>query len=312
MNEFHDPELRNDLGRLSGPFPDTNTAYATPPDTSDHAQASPRCCVVRRSNPRGRRGSGSSSTSLPETTPATNPITPSSGAAPESVGISDNEGMTTDWNPVLRDQLAKPYWADLQRFVRVERESHTVYPPNEDVFAALHLTSLASTRVVILGQDPYHGPRQAHGLCFSVRRGVAIPPSLANVHTELHSDLAVPTPTHGNLEAWALQGVLLLNTTLTVRAGQAASHQGKGWEVFTDEVLRIVDALPHPVVFVLWGASARKKTALIDTSRHVVIESAHPSPLSAHNGFFGSKPFSRTNAALRTAGFAEIDWRLPD
>jgi uracil-DNA glycosylase len=223
---------------------------------------------------------------------------------------------TTDWNPVLRGEFDKPYWQELQRFVRAEREQHPVYPPAGDVFAALHLTPLAATRVVILGQDPYHGPRQAHGLCFSVQRDVAVPPSLANIYRELHDDVGVPVPRHGNLEAWARQGVLLLNTTLTVRAGQAASHQGKGWETFTDEVLRVVSAKPHPVVFILWGAAARKKKALIDTSvggpGHVIIESAHPSPLSAHNGFFGSKPFSRTNAALRAAGLTEIDWRLPD
>jgi len=220
--------------------------------------------------------------------------------------------VKTDWNPVLRGEFAKPYWPVLQQFVATERQRATVYPPHDEVFAALHLTPLELTRVVILGQDPYHGPRQAHGLCFSVRRGVAIPPSLANIHKELHDDLGILPPAHGNLEAWARQGVLLLNATLTVRAGQAGSHQGKGWETFTDEVLRVVDTQPHPVVFILWGSFARKKKALIDTSRHTVIESAHPSPLSAHNGFFGSKPFSRTNAALRTAGLDEIDWRLTD
>ncbi|MET0579621.1 MAG: uracil-DNA glycosylase [Ilumatobacteraceae bacterium] len=217
--------------------------------------------------------------------------------------------MTTDWNPVLRGEFAKPYWHDLQAFVRRERDQHTVYPPHDEVFAALHLTSYATTRVVILGQDPYHGPRQAHGLCFSVRRGVAIPPSLVNVHKELRGDLGIEPPGHGNLEAWATQGVLLLNTTLTVRAGQAASHQGHGWETFTDEVIRTVDAKSHPVVFILWGSHARKKKAIIDTTRHAIIESAHPSPLSAHNGFLGSKPFSRTNAALVAAGLAPIDWR---
>jgi uracil-DNA glycosylase len=218
---------------------------------------------------------------------------------------------TTDWNPVLRGEFAKPYWAQLQRFVAGERANHTVFPPDDDVFAALHLTSYESTRVVILGQDPYHGPRQAHGLCFSVRDGVAIPPSLANIHTELLADLGIPKPGHGNLEAWARQGVLLLNTTLTVRAGQAASHQGKGWEIFTDEVLRAANDKPHPVVFILWGASARRKASLIDRSRHTIIESAHPSPLSAHNGFFGSRPFSRTNAALQSAHLPPIDWSLP-
>ena len=219
---------------------------------------------------------------------------------------------TTDWNPVLRAELAKPYWAELQRFVDDERTRHTVYPPPDEVFAALHLTPYHRTRVVILGQDPYHGPGQAHGLCFSVRRGVPIPPSLANIHTEMRADLGIPTPRHGNLEAWAEQGVLLLNTSLTVRAGQAASHQGKGWEVFTDEVLAAVNARTTRVVFLLWGSHARKKRSLVDTSRHVVLESPHPSPLSAHQGFFGSRPFSRTNAALVEAGLEPIDWRLPD
>ena len=218
---------------------------------------------------------------------------------------------TTDWNPVLRGELEQEYWRPLQQFVANERAVATVYPPADEVFAALHLTSYASTRVVILGQDPYHGPRQAHGLCFSVRRGVQVPPSLVNIYTELRNDLGIEPPAHGNLEAWARQGVLLLNTCLTVRAGQAGSHHGKGWERFTDQVIRAVDAKPHPVVFILWGASARKKKALLDLSRHVVIESAHPSPLSAHNGFFGSKPFSRTNAALVDAGLDPIDWSLP-
>ena len=217
----------------------------------------------------------------------------------------------TDWNPVLRGEFAKPYWQQLQRFVAGERARHTVFPPEPEVFAALHLTPYATTRVVILGQDPYHGPKQAHGLCFSVRPGGAIPPSLANIHKELQADLGIDPPGHGNLDAWARQGVLLLNATLTVRAGQAASHQGKGWETFTDEVLRAVNGKPHPVVFILWGASARRKTSLIDPSRHTIIQSAHPSPLSAHNGFFGSRPFSRTNAALEAAGLDPIDWHLP-
>lgn len=219
---------------------------------------------------------------------------------------------STDWNPVLRGEFAKPYWQQLQRFVADQRVRHTVFPPEAEVFAALHLTKFADTRVVILGQDPYHGPNQAHGLCFSVRRGVAVPPSLANIYKELHSDLGVPIPRHGNLEAWARQGVLLLNTTLTVQAGLANSHQGKGWELFTDEVLRTVNAKQQRVVFMLWGASARKKKSLIDLSRHVVLESAHPSPLSAHNGFFGSRPFSKANAALEAAGLEPINWSLPE
>jgi uracil-DNA glycosylase len=218
--------------------------------------------------------------------------------------------VRTDWNPVLRGEFGKPYWPELQSFVAAERARHTVYPPEDEVFAALHLTPYAETRVLILGQDPYHGPRQAHGLCFSVRHGVRIPPSLANIHLELRDDVGITPPDHGNLEPWAHQGVLLLNATLTVRAGQAASHQGRGWETFTDQVIRTVSAKDEPVVFVLWGSYARRKKALIDTSRHTIIESAHPSPLSAHNGFFGSRPFSRSNAALSAAGLDPVDWRL--
>ena len=213
---------------------------------------------------------------------------------------------------MLRGEFAKPYWHRLQEFVADQRARYTVFPPAPQVFAALHLTSYANTRVVILGQDPYHGPRQAHGLCFSVQAGVPIPPSLANIYKELHADLGVVPPKHGNLESWARQGVLLLNTTLTVRAGQAASHHGRGWETFTDELLRTVNAKEQRVVFVLWGSNARKKQSLIDLSRHVVIESAHPSPLSAHNGFFGSRPFSRANNALIEANLAPIDWAIPD
>ena len=217
---------------------------------------------------------------------------------------------TTDWNPILRGEFDKPYWRDLQQFVTAERQRHTVYPSHPDVFAALHLTPYADTRVVVLGQDPYHGPRQAHGLCFSVREGIALPPSLVNIYKELQADLGIEPARHGNLEAWARQGVLLLNTTLTVRGGNAASHQGKGWETFTDEVIGAVNRKDHPVVFILWGSHARRKKQLLDTGRHHVIESAHPSPLSAHNGFFGSRPFSRANAALEEAGRAPVDWRL--
>jgi uracil-DNA glycosylase len=186
-----------------------------------------------------------------------------------------------------------------------------VYPPHDEVFAALHLTPFREVKAVILGQDPYHGRGQAHGLCFSVRHGVQPPPSLQNIFKELEADLGISPPDHGCLDAWARQGVLLLNASLTVRAGRAASHQGKGWETFTDEVLRAVNTKPERVVFILWGASARRKKALIDTSRHVIIESAHPSPLSASNGFFGSRPFSRANAALVEAGREPIDWALP-
>jgi len=218
--------------------------------------------------------------------------------------------VTTDWNPVLRDQLGKPYWHELQRFVAAERGGHPVYPAHPEVFAALHLTPRAGTRVVILGQDPYHGPGQAHGLAFSVRPGVPPPPSLRNIFVELQADLGIPRPASGCLEPWARRGVLLLNTTLTVRGGASASHQGRGWEVFTDEVIKAVDAKPERVVFLLWGASARRKRVLVDTDRHVVLESAHPSPLAASSGFFGSRPFSRANAALAEAGRDPVDWRL--
>jgi len=218
----------------------------------------------------------------------------------------------TDWNPVLRAQLDAPYWTQLQSFVAQERAAAPVFPAPEEVFAALHLTSYADTKVLILGQDPYHGPGQAHGLCFSVRHGTATPPSLRNIFIELHDDMGLTPPAHGNLEHWATQGVLLLNATLTVRAHSAGSHQNKGWETFTDAVIRAVNDKDQRVVFILWGAYARKKKALIDTGRHVVIESAHPSPLSAHNGFFGSRPFSRANAALVEAGLSPVDWSIPD
>jgi uracil-DNA glycosylase len=217
---------------------------------------------------------------------------------------------TTDWNPVLRGEFEKPYWNELQAFVAGERERHAVYPPSGDVFAALHLTPYAEVKVMILGQDPYHGQGQAHGLCFSVRDGVPQPPSLQNIFKELAADVGCAPPPNGCLDGWARQGVLLLNATLTVRARQAGSHQGKGWETFTDEVIRAVSAKPERVVFILWGAYARKKKPLIDTSRHVIVESAHPSPLSAHNGFLGSRPFSRANEALVESGRTPVDWCL--
>jgi uracil-DNA glycosylase len=218
---------------------------------------------------------------------------------------------TTDWNPILKAELEQPYFADLRTFVKEERAKGPVYPAPQEEFAALHLTPYADLKVVILGQDPYHGPGQAHGLCFSVRDSVPSPPSLVNIFKEMHTDLDLPVPATGNLEPWARQGVLLLNATLTVRAREAASHQGKGWERFTDAVIRATNDHPEPLVYILWGASARKKKALIDTTRHVIIESAHPSPLSAHNGFLGSRPFSRANAALEAAGRQPVDWRLP-
>jgi uracil-DNA glycosylase len=218
--------------------------------------------------------------------------------------------MKTDWNPILRGELDKPYWHELQAFLTEERGRHAVYPPAPEVFRALHLTPYADTKVLILGQDPYHGRGQAHGLCFSVRPDVAVPPSLVNIYKELAADLGIRPPSHGNLEPWARQGVLLLNAVLTVRAGNANSHQGKGWEQFTDAVIRAVNDKPERVVFILWGGYARRKKGLIDRSRHFVIESPHPSPLSAHNGFFGSRPFSRANEALVAAGREPVDWNL--
>ncbi len=219
---------------------------------------------------------------------------------------------TTDWNPLLKDEFDKPYWGELQAFVSAERERGPVYPPARLVYSALHQTPHAGVKAVILGQDPYHGPGQAHGLCFSVQHGVRQPPSLVNIFKELESDLSIAPPNHGCLDAWATQGVLLLNATLTVRGGQAASHQGHGWERFTDQVIQVVNEKDERVVFIMWGASARKKKALIDTTRHAVVESPHPSPLSAHNGFFGSRPFSRTNELLVAAGRDPIDWSIPD
>jgi uracil-DNA glycosylase len=219
--------------------------------------------------------------------------------------------VRTDWNPVLRDQLHLPYWHELQSFVTEERQRHQVFPPHDEVFRALHLTQRAATKVLILGQDPYHGPGQANGLCFSVRQGVALPPSLVNIFKELQDDLGLAPPGHGNLEHWAREGVLLLNAVLTVRAHRANSHRGKGWERFTDAVIRAVDAKDETVVFVLWGNHARRKKELIDPSRHVILESPHPSPLSAHQGFFGSRPFSRANAALVAADRSPVDWRIP-
>ena len=186
-----------------------------------------------------------------------------------------------------------------------------MFPPEAEVFAALHLTSYEDVKVFILGQDPYHGEGQAHGLCFSVRPDVQIPPSLQNIYTEMQPDIGVTPPTHGNLESWARQGVLLLNAVLTVQAHKAGSHRNRGWEIFTDQIIRVVNDKQERVVFLLWGAFAQKKKPLIDADRHVVIESPHPSPLSAHRGFFGSRPFSRTNSALTAAGREPIDWSIP-
>ncbi len=218
--------------------------------------------------------------------------------------------MQADWNPILRQEFNKPYWAELQNYILDQRASHMVFPAHSDMFRAFHLTSFAALKIVILGQDPYHGVGQANGLCFSVSTGVSFPPSLRNIFKELEDDVGVSKPQSGDLAAWAEQGILLLNTTLTVREGAAASHQGKGWETFTDEVIRCVSQKKEKVIFVLWGASARRKKSLIDATKHTCIESVHPSPLSAYRGFFGSKPFSRINQLLRQQGVTEINWSL--
>ncbi len=216
------------------------------------------------------------------------------------------------WQPYLSDQLEQPYFQNLTRFVAEERQKYTIYPPKGQTFTALELTPFEEVRVLILGQDPYHGPGQAHGLAFSVQPGVKPPPSLENMFKELHADIGCPIPKTGSLIPWAKQGVLLLNAVLTVRARTANSHKDKGWEQFTDHIISLLSAREKPVIFVLWGAYARKKVKLIDRNLHVVIESAHPSPLSAHNGFFGSRPFSKINQALQAMGEEPIDWCLSD
>ena len=212
------------------------------------------------------------------------------------------------WKEHLSTEFNKQYFQELVEFVRAEYMRYTVYPPGKDIFSAFDLCDFDDTRVVILGQDPYHGAGQAHGLCFSVTKGVKPPPSLANIFKELKNDLGRNIPDHGDLRHWAEQGVLLLNATLTVRAGQAGSHQNRGWETFTDEVIRILSANKDNIVFVLWGAYAQKKEELIDKKRHCLIKSPHPSPFSANRGFFGSKPFSRTNRYLSDHGLKEITW----
>lgn len=218
--------------------------------------------------------------------------------------------MKTDWNHLLKGEFGKPYWKDLQHFVSNDRTQYEIFPQEKEVLSAFHLTPHRNVKILILGQDPYHGDGQAHGLCFSVKHGIKTPPSLRNIFQELNADIGVKIPDHGNLEKWACQGVLLLNATLTVRSGQAGSHQGKGWETFTDHVIEKVNEKTEKVIFILWGAFARRKKDLIDLNRHCVIESPHPSPLSAYRGFFDSKPFSRANAALQIAGRDPVDWRL--
>jgi len=212
------------------------------------------------------------------------------------------------WKEALKPEFEKPYFENLVNFIKSEYATHTVYPPGNKIFSAFEHTPFDEVRVVIIGQDPYHGPGQANGLCFSVADGIQKPPSLQNIFKELNSDLGIPVAQSGNLERWADQGVLLLNATLTVRASQAGSHQNKGWEQFTDAVIQKLSDKKENLVFILWGAYAQKKGSVIDTSKHFIIKSSHPSPLSAHNGFFGSKPFSKTNSYLKSIGGKEINW----
>ncbi|AHV98296.1 uracil-DNA glycosylase [Paenibacillus sabinae] len=216
-----------------------------------------------------------------------------------------------DWDEVLHDETEKPYFQELRYSLAREFKQYKVYPPKELLFSALKLTSYSGTRVVILGQDPYHGSGQAHGLSFSVMPGVKIPPSLRNIYTELASDTGAGIPNHGSLLHWAEQGVLMLNAVLTVREGQPNSHKGMGWERFTDAIMEKLNERDTPLVFILWGSHAQQKGACIDQSRHKVIQSPHPSPFSAHRGFLGSRPFSRTNEFLNDHGLAPIDWSIP-
>ena len=212
------------------------------------------------------------------------------------------------WLLALQDEFSAPHFQELKEFLKEEKQNYEIYPPGSRIFAAFNFTPLTAVKVVLLGQDPYHGRGQAHGLCFSVPDGVKPPPSLVNIYKELHNDLGIPIPKIGNLEKWARQGVMLLNATLTVRSGQAGSHQGKGWETFTDQVIRTISDLRAGVVFLLWGKYAQDKEMLIDTNKHFVLKAPHPSPFSAARGFFGCKHFSQTNKILRDIGLEEIDW----
>lgn len=217
-----------------------------------------------------------------------------------------------DWQDVLGDEFQKPYYLQLRAFLKEQYETATVYPNMHDLWSAFHATSYRDVKVVILGQDPYHGPNQAHGMSFSVLPGVPQPPSLRNMLQELQADIGCPVPNHGYLMHWAQQGVLLLNTVLTVRQGEAHSHKNRGWEQFTNTVIEKLNDRDEPVIFVLWGRPAQQKQALIDPTKHAVLTAPHPSPLSAHRGFFGSKPYSNINALLTKRGEQPIDWCLPN
>ncbi len=218
--------------------------------------------------------------------------------------------LENDWMQALQGEFHKPYYKELYQFVRNEYNTTVVFPPADDIFNAFHLTPLHEVKVVIIGQDPYHNVGQAHGLCFSVKPDVDIPPSLVNIYQELHDDLGCYIPNNGYLVKWAKQGVLMLNTVLTVRAHQANSHHGKGWEKFTDAAIRTLNEQDRPIVFILWGRPAQMKKSMLTNPHHLILEAPHPSPLSAYRGFFGSKPFSKTNQFLEAHGETPIDWQI--
>ena len=218
--------------------------------------------------------------------------------------------IQNDWLAPLKPEFAKPYYAELFQFVKNEYATRQIFPPADDIFNAFYLTPLHEVKVVILGQDPYHNDGQAHGLCFSVKPDVDIPPSLVNIYQELHDDLGCYIPNNGYLTKWAKQGVLMLNTVLTVRAHQANSHRGMGWEQFTDAAIRILNEQDRPIVFILWGSPAQKKAQMLNNPKHLILKAPHPSPLSAYRGFFGSRPFSQTNEFLVKNGLEPIDWQI--
>ena len=218
--------------------------------------------------------------------------------------------FNNSWDILLKDEFTKPYYLNLRKFLVEEYKTKTIYPHMNNIFNALKYTDYKDVKVVILGQDPYHQPNQAHGLCFSVQKGVKAPPSLQNMYKEIHAEYGYPIPEHGELTYWAQQGVLMMNAVLTVRESQPNSHKGMGWEIFTDNVISLLNQRPEPMVFLLWGANARAKTKIITNPNHLVLESAHPSPLSAYNGFFGNGHFKKANEFLRSRGMTEIDWRI--
>ena len=220
--------------------------------------------------------------------------------------------IDNDWLPAIKEEYSKPYYKELFTFVKDEYSKYVVYPPADDIFNAFHFTPLSKVKVLILGQDPYHNHGQAHGLCFSVQKGVEIPPSLVNIYKELHDDLGCTIPSHGCLTKWAEQGVLMLNTVLTVRAHQANSHRGIGWEEFTDAAILALNSQDRPIVFILWGAPAQRKKRMLTNPKHLILEAPHPSPLSAYRGFFGCKHFSKANEFLKEHGVEPVDWQIDD